>query len=43
MKFFILVMIMMVCTMFERNLIHDTTAAMKPTVNVVWSDSVKVR
>ena len=43
MKFFTLVMIMMVFTIFEENPIHDITAAVKPTVNVVWSDSVKVR
>ena len=43
MKFFILVMIVMVCTMFEESPIHDITAAMIPTVNVVWSNSLKVR
>ena len=40
MKFFILVMIMIV---FEENPIHDITAAMKSTVNAVWSGSLKVR
>ena len=43
MKFFTLVMIMIVITMFEENPIHDITAAIKLTVNVVWSDSLKVR
>ena len=35
MKFFTLVMIMMVFTMFEEKPIHDINAAVKSTVNVV--------
>ena len=42
MKFVTLVMIMMVFTMFEEDPIHNSTAAVKPTVNLVWSDSLKV-
>ena len=41
-EIFTLVMIMMVWSMFEGNPICDITAAMKSTVNVVWSDPLKV-